>query len=47
MPHLFGKIAGSVAFLTCLSLSFTAQAATITNGGFNTDLEGWTVINQS
>ncbi|MEO0396537.1 MAG: PEP-CTERM sorting domain-containing protein [Cyanobacteria bacterium P01_A01_bin.137] len=46
MPHLFGKIAGSVAFLTCLSLSFTAQAAIITNGGFNADLEGWTVINQ-
>lgn len=46
MPHLFSKITGSIAFLTCLSLGLTAQAATITNGGFNENLDGWTVINQ-
>ena len=46
MPHLFAKIAGSVALVSCLSLSLEAKAATIINGGFNTNLDGWTVVNQ-
>ncbi len=46
MPRLFATVLGSVAFLSSLGLTLKATAATITNGGFNTDLDGWTVINQ-
>ena len=33
--------------LTCLSFNLVAKAASITNGGFNTSLAGWTVVEQA
>ena len=40
-------VTGSVAVLTGLNMNLAATAASITNGGFNTDLTGWTVVEQS
>lgn len=38
--------AGSIAALTGFNINLAATAASITNGGFNTDLTGWAVVEQ-
>ncbi|NEQ51333.1 MAG: hypothetical protein F6K11_14530 [Leptolyngbya sp. SIO3F4] len=39
-------VAGSATVLTCLNFNLVARAASITNGGFNADLSGWTIVEQ-
>lgn len=43
---LSALVASTATVLTCLNLNTLVKAATITNGGFNTDLSGWTVVEQ-
>ncbi|MBX2863932.1 MAG: hypothetical protein KTR27_10270 [Leptolyngbyaceae cyanobacterium MAG.088] len=44
---LSALVASTATALTCLNFNLVAKAASIVNGGFNADLSGWTLVEQT